>query len=542
MQTGIISRRLDFWLWNERSSGLKILNVFLSDPCRRPPANLLLARPVSLRLNAGAMSNDSPSGLRNFITSFTDILKCPRALWFIIGAFVVDSAAYFGVLTLMTTYLSTDLGWGDKWAGVAVSIFTMLITLLMLGLGSIAEGFGLRRAIIAALVMTAIGRVLYGLAPGLGGAPVVAISVIVSLIVTACGEAILQPVCYSGIKQYTDEKTSSMGYGLIYAVMNLGIVGIATLSSWLRPGVEYVKHGGSAGGGDGLSSIKPFCEPVLRWFAGFSRTGVEAVNWACLGVTVLTLLVFLAFFTRKVEAAKVRPDTAEELRKASTAPLATRLKSYFTEGPFSNTRFIFFIFMLLPVRTLFAHQWLTMPQYIMRAYNKDVADHMEWLVNWINPGIIFFGVPLAVAFTRHINVYKMMVIGTLVSALPTFLLCGGPNLTMLITYFVIFSIGEALWSARFLEYASELAPPGRVAQYMGLANIPWLLAKGTTGFYSGWILATYCPDKMPPAELHTGTMWLIYSCIAMTSPIGLWLARKWVLAGMHTKPAQPATA
>jgi MFS family permease len=182
-----------------------------------------------------------------------------------------------------------------------------------------------------------------------------------------------------------------------------------------------------------------------------------------------------------------------------------------------------------------------MPQYIMRAYNKDVADHMEWLVNWINPGIIFFGVPLAVAFTRHINVYKMMVIGTLVSALPTFLLCGGPNLTTLITYFVIFSIGEALWSARFLEYASELAPPGRVAQYMGLANIPWLLAKGTTGFYSGWMLATYCPDKTPAAELHTGTMWLIYSFIAMSSPVGLWLARKWVMAGFHHKPAtQPA--
>ena len=102
-------------------------------------------------------------------------------------------------------------------------------------------------------------------------------------------------------------------------------------------------------------------------------------------------------------------------------------------------------------------------------------------------------------------------------------------------------VGEALWSARFLEYASELAPPGRVAQYMGLANIPWLLAKGTTGFYSGWMLAHYCPDKTPPAELNTGTMWLIYSFIAMSSPIGLWLARKWVMAGMHTKPA-PAEA
>lgn len=473
------------------------------------------------------MSSAAPSALGNFITSFTDILKCPRALWFVIGAFVVDSAAYFGVLTLMTVYLGGDLGWGDKWAGLCVSIFTMLITLLMLGLGSIAEGFGLRRAIIAGLVMTVVGRLTYCLVPGLSSGSLVVIAVIASLIVVASGEAILQPVCYSGVKQYTDEKTNSMGYGLIYAVMNLGIVVIATLSSWIRPAVQEILDG------------KPgnhFGQSFLAWLASFSKTGVQAVNWTCLGVTVLTLLLFLVLFTRKAEAAKLRPDTAEELRKTSTAPLVDRIKTYFTEGPFSNSRFLFFIFMLLPVRTLFAHQWLTMPQYILRAYNKDVADHMEWLVNWINPGIIFVGVPLAVAFTRHINVYTMMIIGTFVSAAPTFLLVGGPNLTMLITYFVVFSIGEALWSARFLEYASELAPPGRVAQYLGLANVPWLLAKGTTGFYSGWMLATYCPGDTPPAQLHTGTMWLIYSFVAMSSPIGLWLARKWVMAGMHHRP------
>jgi len=194
----------------------------------------------------------------------------------------------------------------------------------------------------------------------------------------------------------------------------------------------------------------------------------------------------------------------------------------------------FFIFMLLPIRTLFAHQWLTMPQYIMRAYDKDVADRMELLVNWINPGIIFIGVPVATALTRHVNVYTMMIIGSLVSAVPTFLLCSGPNLTLLITYFVIFSIGEALWSARFLEYASELAPPGRIAQYMGLANVPWLLAKGTTGFYSGWMLSKYCPQGTAPADMHTGTMWFIYGCVAMLSPIGLWMARRWAMAGVKT--------
>jgi dipeptide/tripeptide permease len=146
-------------------------------------------------------------------------------------------------------------------------------------------------------------------------------------------------------------------------------------------------------------------------------------------------------------------------------------------------------------------------------------------------------VPVATALTRRVNVYTMMIVGSFVSAAPTFLLCGGPDLAMLITYFFLFSIGEALWSARFLEYASELAPEGRLAQYMGLANIPWLLAKGTTGAYSGYLLSVYCPAGVPKDQLNTQTLWFIYGCIAMLSPIGLWLARRWVMAGLHVKPA-----
>ena len=475
-------------------------------------------------LHSGAMADNTGFGIRQFLSSFTDLLKLPRAFWFIIGVFVVDSMAYFGVLTLMTTYLSGDLAWGDAWAGRTVSIFTMLVTLFMLGAGSYAEQFGLRRAILFAVMLTAGGRVLYSMAPGLGLSSGAAMIIIGSLLVVALGEAILQPVCYSGIKQYTDEKTSSMGYGLIYALMNLGIVGVGALSAWMRPAVQRLKEGKPA---DAVGA------PVLDFFAGFSATGVQAVNWACVVLTLITLAGFFLLMTRKTEAAKLRPDIAQENRKRSQEPLGQRLKEFFAGGPFSNPRFIFFIFMLLPVRTLFAHQWLTMPQYILRAYPGGVADRMEWLVNWINPAIIFIGVPIATALTRHINVYSMMIVGSLVSAAPTFLLAGGPSLTLLITYFVIFSIGEALWSARFLEYASELAPPGRIAQYMGLANIPWLLAKGTTGFYSGMMLATYCPENTPLPELETGTMWFIYGCIAMTSPIGLWLARKWVRAGLR---------
>jgi hypothetical protein len=317
---------------------------------------------------------------------------------------------------------------------------------------------------------------------------------------------------------------------MIYALMNLGIVAIGALSAWVRPGVQAILDQSPSAAG---------ASPILRRLAAFSGSGVQAVNWLCCGITALTLLGFLLLMNRKAESTRLRPDVAPATAAGPKLPLATRLWNYLSEGPFGNTRFLFFIFMLLPVRTLFAHQWLTMPEYILRSYPNWVGDKMEWLVNWINPLIIFVGVPLATVLTRRFHVYTMMIVGSLVSAVPTFLLCFGPDLKLLLSYFVLFSIGEALWSARFLEYASELAPPGRVSQYMGLAQIPWLLAKGTTGLYSGYLLATYCPPHTPADHMHTGTLWLIYGVVAMTSPIGLWLARDWVQRGLRPAEQSP---
>jgi proton-dependent oligopeptide transporter, POT family len=458
-----------------------------------------------------------------FLKPFADLASAPRGLWYIMGAFVAESTAYFGILTLMTLYFSKDLHWPDAYAGITVSVFTMLVTLFMLGVGSFAEALGLRRAIAVALLLSMLGRAIYCSLPNFSGQGVVAVLALLSLVVVAAGSGILMPTCYSGVKQFTDAKTNSMGYAMIYALMNLGIVAIGALSAWVRPGVQAVlDHSPSS---EGASRF-------MKWLASFCVSGVQAVNWLCCGITGLTLLVFLLLMTRKAESARLRPDIAPAAAGPQPA-LATRVWSYFSEGPFGNLRFLFFIFMLLPVRTLFAHQWLTMPEYILRSYSTEVGDKMEWLVNWINPLIIFVGVPLATVLTRRFHVYTMMVVGSLVSAAPTFLLCFGPNLKLLLVYFVVFSIGEALWSARFLEYASELAPPGRVAQYMGLANIPWLLAKGTTGLYSGYLLARLCPANTPAEHLHTGTLWLVYGSIAMISPIGLWLARNWVQSGLH---------
>ena len=189
------------------------------------------------------MSNSTAFSWRTFFASFSDLRRLPRAFWFVIGAFVVEAIAYFGVLTLMVPYLSGGLGWGYQWASVAVSLFTGLVTLFMLGIGSWAEKFGLRRAMLFALFISTVGRVLYSYAAGMERSWAVPAVVIGSLLIVAIGSSILTPVAYSGVKQYTDVRTNSMGYGLIYALMNLGIVVVGWLSSWIRPAVQSIKDG-----------------------------------------------------------------------------------------------------------------------------------------------------------------------------------------------------------------------------------------------------------------------------------------------------------
>ena len=193
----------------------------------------------------------------------------------------------------------------------------------------------------------------------------------------------------------------------------------------------------------------------------------------------------------------------------------------------ANPRFLFFIFILLAVRTLFAHQWLTMPDYVVRAYAPDVGARFEW-VNGINPFIILIGTPLVALVTKNVNVVTMMIVGTFVSAASPLLLAFGPSLPLLLAYEVVFSIGEAIWSSRFYEWVTQIAPPDRVGSYMGLATVPWFLAKTTTGLYSGAMLARFCPEH---GAQRTGTLWLIYAAIAMVSPAGLFVARSWLRRG-----------
>ncbi|RPH93454.1 MFS transporter [candidate division KSB1 bacterium] len=430
---------------------------------------------------AAPAENQEPETL-TIRENFRILFKASRAFWMVNMVNFGDGIAYFGILNLLTLFISQDVGFSDHLTGISVSVFTGLVTLCMFGGGFVSDKLGVRRALTLSMAVVLIGRIILVASPG--GGSMTSSMLWLAIVIMGIAEGVVQPALYAGVKEFTDPRTATISYSVLYAIMNLGIVAETFVSPFIRETYE-----------------------------------ISGVFWTMIVITILMVGGNLLFFTKRIEK---RDRVLEYVKpvKNDTRTWQQKVRAL----PFLDSRFIFFIFILLPVRTLFAHQFLTLPDYVIRCFPAGVGARYEWFQG-LNPLIIVIFVPLIAALTRKVNIVKMMIIGTAISAVTTFILVPGPNLTTLILYVVLFSFGEAVWSSRFLEYVSNLAPAGQVGAYMGLAGIPWFLAKATTGFYSGLMITNFLPD-------NSGTMWFIYGCIALISPIGLIIGKRWVEKGV----------
>ena len=437
---------------------------------------------------------------------FIDLVRAPRVLWGLNITYLIEGITYFGVVGLLAIFFNDYIKLNDIDAGHMVGVLTAGITLSMLFLGAAVDIIGLRRSLIISLMAMLVGRILLTLSPSLApangmwsGSHMIAMLGILGIIL---GYGIYQPACYAGVKRFTTEKTSAMGYAMLYALMNLG---------GFLPGL-----------------ISP---PVRKSF------GITGVFWVYVVLTVVGILSVMFILSKKTIALaeqKLSKEKQAEVAEEKDMPLKEKMLYYYKNFPLRDGRFLYFIFILIFVQTLFAHNWLTLPQYCSRAFTGVVQDNYEFFVNF-NPILIFILTPAVAALTAEKDAYKMMILGTFVMASPTFLLALGPNIITLFAFLILMTIGEAMWQPRFLQWVAEIAPKGMTGIYMGIGQFPWFLTKVITSLYSGWFLMHYCPEKAAPGSMHTEVMWFIYGCIAIVSPIGLILAKPWMVKGFKTK-------
>ena len=509
------------------------------------------------------------NSLKELAQTFAAFLKAPRALWGVNIPYVFEGLVYFGILTILGKFCSENVALNDIHSGWVYGGVTGGITFAMLMFGGVSDKIGVRVSLALSLGVMMVGRVLVSvsgtvsLGRGLGSPMFFLMVVGLLLMVAAYG--LYMPAAYAGVKRYTNPQTAAVGYAVIYGLMNLG----AFLSGFLSSNTRHV------------------------FAAKFPPNGLTAVFWLYSGLTLFGSLLTLAIITRKTDRQAVdqvgretrRMNTAAQNEVADAAKIEKKIAPRIAAGPFfiwvvlalaalsllilsrtgkihlpgylaypflaiaatgaiweffrkrpehpfRDRRFMFFIFILIPVQTLFAHNWLTIPYYLDRAFaGTTVSRYFEVFSN-INPILIFILSPIIAALTTRSNVYKMMIYGTFVMALPTFLLALGPNVYLFLIYILMTSVGEAMWQPRFLQWVAEIAPEGKTGSYMGIGQFPWFLTKMITSMYSGYMIARYCPRPGSNLPIHTGTMWLLYAIIAMISPIALVLARTWMAKGM----------
>ena len=437
---------------------------------------------------------------RDVLQPFVDLVHAPRALWGVNLSYLLEGITYFGALSLLAIFYNDYIGLNDINAGQMIGFLTGGITLGMLFLGATVDIAGPRRALILSLILMLVGRILLTISPDISGARGLwsgpHLVALFGMLWIIFGYGIYQPACYAAAKFFSTKQTATMAYAMLYAVMNLG----AFLPAFISP-------------------------PIRR------AAGITGVFWVYAVLTVVGIAVVTLLISRKaVREAREASDAGQEEVDEKRKPLKEQIAFYLKNFPIRNPRFLYFIFILIPVQTLFAHTWLTIPVYCNRAFTGMVSDNYEFFANF-GPLLIFILTPVVAALTSSKSTYSMMILGTSVMALPTFLLAIGPSVPTLVGYLVFMTVGEAMWSPRFLQWIAEVAPKNMTGIYMGIGQFPWFLTKVITSLYSGWFLMTYCPAGVPPEEMHTETMWLIYACIAIVSPVGLIVAKRWMMQG-----------
>lgn len=435
------------------------------------------------------------------------LLRSPRELWLLYLATFFEWLGIFSFLPTLTLWLSGDFGMSDEAAGWWSSTFATVMTLLIFVAGSVADAFGVRATLLAAFGLAAVTR----LGMSVAATPAAAVAWLMAF---ALAYATISPVLQAAIGRTSTPRTRAFAFTCWYVSFNLA----GALSGPLV--VDLVRRG-FLDPATGQLAHRTLELPLLgaRTVSAYGAIMGLGFFFALAGLAV-TLLLRRGFEDR------VEPGEAPARKKRN--PLAALLEVV-GDGPF--WRFVLLMVFLSLVRMIYQHMHFTWPKYVLREQGDGFPVGTVWSFNSF---LILFLAPLATALTRHRRAFDVLLLGAFVAAASPFVLCLGSSLPYQVAMIVVLTVGEALWLPRMYEYNVAIAPRGRESTYVGLATLPYALAKLLVGPTSGYLLSAFCP---PTGPRQPALMWAIIGASTMLGPIGIVLGRRFMGGEREAEPA-----
>ncbi|MFA5403660.1 MAG: MFS transporter [Ignavibacteria bacterium] len=424
------------------------------------------------------MENKKSIGLKSFSRNF----------WVVIVMEFFERGSYYGVMSVLSVYLVLSvaeggLGFSKESVGVINSVTRPLLYLLPILSGAIADKFGYKKTLFFAFIVMSIGYFLTSLASAYA-------LVFMSLLFMTVGAGFFKPVISGTIARNTDEKNSSLGFGIYYWSINLG--------AFIFPLI-----------------LVPMLKSI-SWSLIFVMAAI-GTGW----------LIFLNLFAYKEPE---KPETSKKIIDALKG-IVLVLKDF---------RFIIMIVIYSGFWILYFQMFDTVLWYLkdymdMTPVNNLVNSFLGLFIN--NPNWKFDAEHVTVINALTIIVLQLFVSNIVKNkkALPTMIAgitMGTIGMAMLAisTYawvfmagIIIFSLGEMTAHPKFISYVGLIAPADKKALYLGYSFLYGVIGSGIGGIL-GANLYVHFVDKLKAPS----TLWLIFSGIGVATIIGLMLFNKYL--------------
>jgi POT family proton-dependent oligopeptide transporter len=411
----------------------------------------------------------------------------PRTFWIANVMELFERAAYYGLNSILGGYLTLSiveggLGFDTQSVGFLQGlVYAFTYVLPILG-GALGDRYGYRRILLIAFSLLATGYFAAGHMSSYA-------LVFLSLLVMATGAGLFKPIISGTIARSTDERTSGLGFGIYYWMINLG--------AFLAPlFVSYLK--------------------------GFSWQYVFTASAAYCAA----MLVPAAFLYRDPP----RPVSTKKLKEVLAG----------AGEVLGDARFMLMIVVYSGFWILYFQNFGTILWYLRDVIDKAPvsaavtgllqAIGLSWTfqfdiehVTAINAGTIIL---LQVLVSRIVTTRKAlptMVTGMMIGAVGFLLLALSRNPWVFVAGITVFSIGEMTAHPKYYSFIGLVAPQDRKAVYMGYAFL-----YGVFGSLLGSNIGAFLYARMLEPVLRTDaiagratTFWLMFAVLDVFAALGL---------------------
>ncbi len=365
---------------------------------------------------------------------------------------MIERLAYYGVRVVIPIYIAQadeigGLHFTQSDKGFIFMWWALVQSALPVFTGGFADRYGYKRQIVVAILLKGLGYVMMATQrtfwPFFAGC-----------LVLAAGTAVFKPPIQGTFVKTLTDKTSGVGWGIFYMVVNIG--------GFLGP-------------------------PLAHFLYGYSW---PMVFYGCAVLVSLNLLWLLSY--REVESGADRSTGVWHV-------VVT------TAGQLLNGRLLAFILIASVFWAVLTQLFDMLPNFIVDWVDSaSVARHLpgfmlardasrgpqiaqEWVINFNPFLIILFVAPLSWYVNKKMRRLTSMLYGFVIASLGVYAAGSSMSICICLAGIACFSVGEMMCSPKMSEYLGVIAPSDKKALYMGYANIPVAIGWGYGSFIGGQI-------------------------------------------------------